>query len=68
MNGPDDSMAYYEKLFHSPPPTVDYVASLLSARSEMRVNQNQRKKVDVGAHRALLTKFREVHYINFISR
>ena len=44
MNGPEDSMAYYERLFHSPPPTVDYVASLLSARSVMRVNQNQRKK------------------------
>lgn len=44
MNGPDDSMACYERLFHSPPPTVNYVASLLSARSVMRVNQNQRKK------------------------
>lgn len=58
MYGSDDSMAYYERLFHSPPPP-----------SRLRgVPPLSEKKVDVGAHRVLLTKFREVHYINFISR
>ena len=45
------------------------VVSLPSPPSRLRgVPPLSEKKVDVGAHRVLLTKFREVHYINFISR